>query len=153
MKVLRVDTNELLRRFEQLSTKNMAAVHKTALTRGATIVRRDVRKEIRKTFKNKEQRYKDMYKGGVQITKRRSGNLVKVHLFGIKDYYYSYILRFFAGGTDYRYTKAKWTREKASFRGYVDRTDFFKNVDLENVYKEINNSLGKNILKRFNNGK
>lgn len=155
MKEITVDTDKILKAFEQLSTKNMASIHKSALTKGATIVRRDIRKEIRKTFKNKGDKYKDMYKGGVQITKRKSGNLVKVHLFGTDKFYHSYILRFYAGGTEERYAKYRRGRsmKKNAYRGSIKKIDLFSQVNYDNVYKEINNTLGKNILKRFNNGK
>ena len=155
MKEIEVSTEKLLKTFEGLSQRNMTSIHKSALSKGAVSVRKDIKDEIKNTFKKKDQRYKDMFRGGVQITKKRDGQSVKIHLLGSDKNYYSFILRFFAIGSEDRYVKKRNgnTLKKPAYRGVVKKTDFFSSVNYNRAYNEINNELGKRIFKRYNDGK
>lgn len=155
MKEIEVSTEKLLKTFEGLSQRNMTSIHKSALSKGAVSVRKDVKDQIKQTFKTKGEKYRDMFRGGVQITKKRDGQSVKVHLFGSDKNYYSYVLRFFSIGTKDRYVKKRNgnTLKKPAYRGTVKKTDFFSAVNYNKAYQEINNELGKRILKKYEYGK
>lgn len=101
----------LEQKFLGLTTKKQNKVCKAALRRGANIILRESRKNLRARVKVKGIVYEHMYKG-MQVSVKKDGSSATVSVYGSKKYTSSYVLRFHELGTDNREWKHRNAKSK-----------------------------------------
>lgn len=146
--VVEVDMDKAMAALQRLNSKKRNQLQKQALMVGTRVIERDVKKEVRSFFKNKSIKFSDMYNSVKATSGSKFG---KVHLWGRKEYYHSYILRFYAIGTDARYTKSY--KKKRRYTGEIEQHDFYRNVNKQKAMDTVNQNLARKLIRLFDNGK
>lgn len=137
--MIEVDNKKVLSLFANLNSKKQQKVFNNALKKGAQVLVKETRKQLRKGVKNttkKNIKYGKSLSQGVKF--KVKNNEAKVHIMG------DFRLKFFEMGTNIRKTRKGWKR------GKINAKRFFANAKAnkeKEIFSNINTYISDSIKK------
>lgn len=153
MSNLQVDTKDVLRLFADLSPKKQSRAFKNALKRGAQILVRETRKQLRAsgikgvTKRHPEWKNISLNSGIKYGISRKQDNMATVHIMG------DFRLKFFEKGTAPRHYIRKVGAGKVHNTGSIRGVNFFaraKSLKETEIFENMNRLLAESIQKIAN---
>lgn len=141
---LTTNAYEVIQEFKEFTLKEMNKATRTALRKGAQVLARKTKRELRRVLKRASSRnpkYNDRLIDGVRYSVDKKGNLAKVHIMGTdKKGSGTFRLRFFEKGTKVRHHK-KNNKSIGKIRAY----NFFSSAR-SNSQNDINNAVTTHLI-------
>lgn len=134
---------EVFEQFREFNLKEMRKATKTALRKGAQVLSKNTKKQLRQKLRaasNRNSKYNDRLIDAVRYSVDKKGNLAKVHIMGTqKKGSGTFRLRFFEKGTKIR------THKSGKKIGKISALGFFEYARI-NSQNDINNAVSTHLI-------